>query len=318
MINSVKELKKFGEVKRGVKLSRFNTFNIGGPADLMLTIEGSEQLAAALSYLRSEGMDYFVLGGGSNILFPDEGLRKVVLRPKGGKLSVNPDGIVEAEAGVQLGAVMNTSLGAGLTGFEWAAGIPGTVGGAIRGNAGARYSFIGGEAKDGLVSVRVWQDGEIIDLPVAECGFVYRGSIFKEQNAVVLSATWKLVPADKTEVLRTVQEIMKKRTAGFPPFPSAGSFFKNVALSDYGGDQSLLPEVFISRQKIPAGWLIEQCGLKGFAIGGAKISEEHGNFLVNFNEATQADVLKVVELVQEKVYNKFKTDLQSEVEIILD
>src|SRR3989338_2603491 len=154
-----KKLKEFGRVKTNAPLAKFSTFKIGGPADFLLTVETSEEVVGALNFLRGEGEEWFILGGGSNVLLPDEGFRGVAIKIKNAKLKMQ-NTTIEADAGLMLSKVVDASLQAALSGFEWAAGIPGRVGGAVRGTAGARYAFTGGELKDCLTSVTVWRDGE--------------------------------------------------------------------------------------------------------------------------------------------------------------
>jgi UDP-N-acetylmuramate dehydrogenase len=306
------QLKTFGHLKTNIPLSKFTTFRIGGPAQFLVEVTEEEKLIELLNFVTSSGLEYFVLGGGSNILFPDNGFEGVVIKISTNKIEIKEDNIIAA-AGTPLGAIVNAASKNELTGMEWAVGIPGTVGGAIRGNAGA----MGKETSDCLKSVIVWQDGEIKEMINAECGFHYRGSNFKDNGTVVLSATFALKPGNKTEIMQAVQMYIKQRTGRYPKFPSAGSFFQNINIKDWPGDVNELPELFRERGKVPVGWIIEQCGLKGYTVGGAKISDEHGNFLINFKDATQADVLKVVEEAQAQVYNKFRVNLEPEVEIIL-
>jgi len=157
---------------------------------------------------------------------------------------------------------------------------------------------------------------EIIELNNAECEFAYRESVFKKNSDIILRVWLKLEKGEKPEILKAVQGYLKQRTGKYPAYPSAGSFFKNIDLKDWPGDIKDLPELFRERGKVPVGWLVEQVNLKGFSVGGAKVSNEHGNFIINFAEATQSDILQLVEIVKEKVYNKFKVELEPEVEII--
>lgn len=310
-----KQLKQFGNVKTNVLLAKFSSFNIGGPAEFVLTVTKNEQLIQALNFLTGEGVEWFLLGGGSNVLLPDEGFRGVVIRMKNEELRIK-DVTIEADAGVELSKVVDASIQAGLSGFEWAAGIPGTVGGAVRGNAGARYAFTGGEIKDCLTSVSVWRDGEVIELTTPECAFGYRDSAFKHNHDVILSMQIGLKPGNRQESLAMTQKIILERKGKQSHEPSAGSFFKNVFLSEWKRDLTELPERFLNYKKIAAGWLIEQAGLKGFQIGAAMVSKEHANFIVNLGGATQADVLAVADEIKEKVYTRFEIQLEEEVQVV--
>lgn len=312
MDNLLESLKNFGHARTNIPISRYTTFKIGGPARYFVEVTETDKLIELLNYLSDQGVEFFLLGSGSNILFKDEEYDGVVILVKTTKIECIDDKIF-SDAGAQFGMAVNISVKNSLTGLEWAIGIPGTMGGAIRGNAGAMGQDIAGN----LVSTTVWRNGEIITLSPAECGFVYRGSALKEQNDVVLSSVLQLAPGDKQTIVGTMQAYLKQRTGRYPAFPSAGSFFKNINVKDWPGDISLLPEIFIQRKKIPVGWCVEQVEMKGFAIGGARVSNEHGNFIINYENATQNDVLQVVEAVQSRVYNKFKIALDPEVEVIL-
>jgi len=306
------DLKKYGQVKNNVALAKFTTFQIGGPAKFFITIDDNQKLIDLLNYLSAAGVPYFVLGGGSNLLMPDEGFDGVVIKITTTKSELQKDNFIFAEAGVPLANLVNLAAKNELTGLEWGVGIPGTIGGAIRGNAGA----MGREISACVKTVTIWQNSEITEMSNRECGFNYRESIFKDCSDVVLSTILELRPGNKTEIMQNMQGYIKQRTGRYPTFPSAGSFFKNIDLKDWPGDIKQLPELFVERKKIPVGWLIEQCDLKGYAIGGGKISDEHGNFVVNYKNATQEDILKIVEEASARVYNRFGITLEPEVEII--
>lgn len=306
-----KELKKFGDVSSRKILAKLTTFKIGGPAELYIEVSETEKLVELLNFLTGEGLEYLILGGGSNILLPDELMSKVVIRIKTGKISL--DGLsIMAEAGVSFGAVVTKAVQSSLTGLEWATGLPGTVGGAVRGNAGA----MGGDMAHVLSKVLAWQDGEVLELTPGECAFGYRDSKFKQTSAVVLAAWFSLSPGNQRESLVVMQDILKKRAGHYPPYPSAGSFFKNIPLSAWHGDHSILPPEFVASSRIPVGWVTEQLGLKGLSVGGAMLSREHGNFMINYKDATQADILRVVEVVKAKVYTTYGVELEEEVNII--
>jgi UDP-N-acetylmuramate dehydrogenase len=306
-----KMLKKFGLVKTNVPLSKLTTFKIGAPAALVLTIENFDNLSGALAYLNEEGIDYMILGGGSNVLMPDEPYEGVVVKIGANKISVDNDEIF-AESGALLSGVVQEATKNSLTGLEWAVGIPGTLGGAVRGNAGA----MGKDMGKNIVEVKAWINGEIVTLTNSECNFGYRTSCFKTDGGIILSAKIKLARGEPSAIMRQVQEYLFGRQEKFPRLPSAGSFFQNVKITDWPGDKNALPPIYLERGSIPAGYLVEQCGLKGSRLGGAGVALEHGNFIVNHGDATRQDVLKLVEKVQEAVYNKFGVALVSEVEII--
>ena len=310
-----KQLKQFGRVKINASLAKFSNFHIGGPADFFVDVSETEKLISLLDYLSGEGIEYFILGGGSNVLFPDDGLRGAVIRLRTTDYGLQSN-VIHVDSGVELSEFVRFSIENKLTGLEWAAGIPGTVGGAIRGNARAHYAFTGGEVKDIVQTITAWQDGEVLELTKQECAFGYRDSIFKHGTAVILGGKFELKPGDPRISLEMTQKIIVERQSKQDPRSSAGSFFKNLMLEAWPGDKKLLPERFLNYKKIAAGWLIEQVGLKGYQVGGALVSPAHGNFIINTGAATQADVLAVVEKVKSEVYNKFGIQLEEEVQIV--
>lgn len=307
------ELKRFGEVKTNFSLAKLTTFQIGGPARFLVTVNTIEKTIALLDWLNEQNEPHFILGGGSNLLFPDAGYKGTVVKIIADKILFNKKTrLIEAESGAWLGLVLHIALKNSLSGLEWAVGIPGTVGGAVRGNAGA----MGKEIAHNVEKVIVYDNKKILELPAQECGFIYRGSTFKKNGAVVLKAFFKTVAGNTEQIKKEMQNFLSLRMGKFPPCPSAGSFFKNIKLEKWSGETIKLPPLFLERGSVPVGWLIEQTGLKGFAAGGAAVSEQHGNFIINKNHATQSDVLKVFEEVRNKVYNKFGIKLEPEVEII--
>ncbi|HBU06845.1 MAG TPA: hypothetical protein DEB09_02070 [Candidatus Magasanikbacteria bacterium] len=315
MENIYKQLKTFGHVRLNEPMAKHTTFKIGGSVDFFVVVEDVDKLAELLTFVNENGLNYFMLGGGSNILWQDDRYEGVVIRLKTEDLRLKTENLIEVDAGVPLSRVVSLAAQNNLTGFEWAIGIPGTIGGAVRGNAGAMGFDI--SADRCLSKVHVWQNGEVVEYDKKDCNFVYRGSMFKDNpSIVVLRAYFKLETGDKVQIMKAMQGYLAQRTGRYPNFPSAGSFFQNVPLSQWKKDLKDLPELFIERKKIPVGWLVEQLGLKGLTVGGAKVSDEHGNFIINFDNALQSDVLTLVELVKEKVYNKFGIELESEVEII--
>lgn len=305
------DLKNFGDLKLDAPFSKLTTFAVGGPAQYLVSVTDTAKLVELLNYLNGAGVNYFIIGGGSNLLMPDAGVEGVTIKLQTPKIELVGNTII-AEAGAQLGSVVNTAFKNSLAGLEWAVGIPGTVGGAVRGNAGA----MGLDIARSISKVEIWRDGEIIEIQNPDCKFGYRESLFKFNKDVVLRAWFELVPGDRKEIMAKVQDYMKHRTGRYPHFPSAGSFFKNIKMAKWPGDVKELPELFQQRGTVPVGWVMEQLNLKGTTIGGAKISDEHGNFIVNFNEAKQTEVLQIMELMKEKAYEKFKVELEPEVEIV--
>lgn len=274
-------------------MERHTTFRVGGPAACFITVDTREQLAKVFSYLQKTGWDFFIVGNGSNLLVSDKGYRGVIVRlgEDFKQIRVNQDGLI-AGAGVILAAAAQAAQQEGLTGLEFAAGIPGTLGGAVRMNAGA----YGGEMAQIVESVEVMgMDGEILQLDRETMEFGYRTSAIKNRPYVVLSAEMKLKRGDREDIARLMQELAGKRREKQPlEYPSAGSTFKR-------------PEGYF------AGKLIMDAGLRGKSCGGAQISEKHCGFIINKGNATAADVAKLIRETVETVQDKFGVTLEPEV-----
>lgn len=281
------------EFLRDESLAPHSTFRIGGPADRFLPVGDTAALQAALTALREAGVPYFVLGNGSNLLFPDEGLRGAVVRLEGRFRQAGEagEGRILAGAGAPLSAVCLLARDRGLSGLETAYGIPGSLGGALFMNAGA----YGGEMKDVTERVFTLEGGEIREWDGPSCGFSYRHSVFMENGAVILGAALRLRPADPGEIAAEMEGYMTRRREKQPlELPSAGSVFKR-------------PEGHF------AGALIEQCGLKGLSVGGAEVSTKHAGFIVNRGGATCSDVERLIERIRETVLRETGVLLEPEV-----
>lgn len=315
-------LHNFGRVKMNEPLAKHTTFKIGGPAELMLIVESTEKLVAALRYLDGEGIPRFILGGGSNMLANDEGFKGVVIKIKTQVMEILPDGIA-ADAGCVTVAIAQASMQNGFTGFEWGVGVPGTIGGAVRGNAGA----MGAETKDSVESVTVYSDGEVVEFNNADCKFGYRDSIFKHSSAIVLKVKLRLEKSENKELMKKALEFLQYRNKTQPQgYASTGCVFQNVVPSKAGVSKEkllqLFPEdiekitKFFEIDRISAGWLVEKAGMKGACIGKALVSETHGNFVVNTGEATATEVHALIEQVKEKVYDTIGVEIEEEVQIV--
>jgi len=274
-------------------MSRHTTFRVGGEAECMAVVETKEELSQLVSYLGRIEQDYFVLGNGSNLLVGDKGYRGIILKlgPKLSAVGVEKNHIA-AGAGVLLSKVAAVARDAGLSGLEFAAGIPGSMGGAIVMNAGA----YGGEMKQVVQMVRVMdKEGEILTLDNDTMEFGYRTSIIRDRPFIVLGVVLKLTPGNKEEISAKMEELMKQRKSKQPlEYPSAGSTFKR-------------PEGYY------AGKLIMDAGLRGYRIGGAQVSEKHCGFVINAGGASAADIREVIEEVQERVKDRFHVRLEPEV-----
>jgi UDP-N-acetylmuramate dehydrogenase len=303
-------LKKYGKVKANESLAKHNTFKIGGLARYFVIVTETDKLVELLGYLLGEDIKYFILGDGSNVLLPDE-YDGVVIKIKNKTLEIKDNSII-ADAGVQLSKVISLVAQNELTGMEWGIGIPGSIGGAVRGNAGA----YGSDISESVFKVEILRDGEVIELKNNNCEFNYRESIFKSNNDVILRAYFKLEKGDKNKIMQKMQEYSNQRTCRVTANPTCGCFFKNIKLEDYKGDKSILEPKFIERGKVPAGWLIEKSDCANIDLNKVKVSDRHSNIIENKGEATQADILNLVEDIKTKVYNKFGVELQPEVEIV--
>ena len=269
------------------------TFRIGGPAKYFVIPETKEEIKAVIECCKKADMPYYILGNGSNLLVSDKGYEGVVIQIFKNMNQIVLDGeTITAQAGAILSSVANKALEAELTGFEFAAGIPGTLGGACVMNAGA----YGGEMKDVLVSVVVLtQDGEFLTIPKEELELGYRTSVIAKKNYIVLEATICLTKGDKEAIKARMDELKVQRTTKQPlEYPSAGSTFKR-------------PVGYF------AGKLIQDAGLRGFQVGGAQVSEKHCGFVINKDQATAADVAELMKQVSAKVKEQFGVELEAEV-----
>lgn len=272
------------------------TFRIGGPADCFLQIENEEQIKGVQRYLNMVEMPYFVLGNGSNLLVNDGGYRGIILQigPKMSEIVVEGGRIV-AKAGALLSQVARVAMEHGLTGLEFASGIPGTVGGGVMMNAGA-YD---GEMSQVVTQVRVIsRDGETMELDRATMEFGYRTSTIRNNSFIVTEVTFELQKGDRDVIMAKMEELMARRKEKQPlEYPSAGSTFKR-------------PEGYF------AGKLIMDAGLRGFRVGDAQVSEKHCGFVINRGNATAKDVLALVSHVQKEVRNQFGVELELEVKLL--
>lgn len=310
-----KELEKFGLVIENEDLSKHTTYKIGGTALYMLRPESIDKLVSAIEYLKEKNLKYFILGNGSNLILIEDYYDGVIIKlDLLNNFEISEDLIVTAEAGVYLPRLSSELAKLGYSGFEWASGLPGTIGGSIYGNAEAYKIAI----SDNLIDVKVFRDKKVINIKKEEIFFSYRTSEFKEkQDTIILSARFKLEKKESSEILELIKERAKKRIETQPlEFPSAGSVFRNPSAKD---NYNIVKKYNIPYNEsgfISAGYLIEQCGLKGTTIGDAQISEKHANFIINKNNATSNDVIMLINLIKKEVKEKFEIDLFLEQQIV--
>ena len=279
-------------------MSKHTTFKIGGNADIFVKVDSLEKVQYILKLSKEKNIPLFIIGNGSNLLVKDEGIRGIVL-----KLELNEINILEkddkvkvlAGSGVKLAQLAQVLLKKSIKGFEFASGIPGTIGGAIRMNAGA----YGAEMKDIVYETTFLDyDGNIHNISNEEHNFEYRNSRFSKENTIILSTTFILEKGNFEEIKNKMDEYSKSRKEKQPiGIPNAGSTFKR------GND-------FITAK------LIDDCCLKGYKIGGAEVSTIHAGFIVNTGNATFEDVINLVNYVKEKVYEKFNKEIELEIQIV--
>jgi UDP-N-acetylmuramate dehydrogenase len=301
------------KIRENVPLRDYTTFKIGGPARYFFVAKNKEEIKEAILWAKKKKLPFFILGGGSNVLFSDNGFNGLVIKLQNRQYEIRNSKVI-AEAGVPLQKLVLESAKKGLSGLENLAGIPGTLGGAIWGNAGAFGREIGNLVEE----VKVLDVGssklEVKRLKNKDCKFGYRESIFKrKKNLIILEATLKLKKGNKKEIEEKMKEILKLRKEKQPlEFPSAGSVFKNVPIRKI---PKKIRERFKGKIKngfLSAGALIEAAGLKGYKIGEAKISEKHANFILNVKNAKAKDVVALMNLIKKRVKNKFKITLEEE------
>jgi len=298
VLTSIKE--KLQELKidftENASLKRYNTWKLSGNAEFLVHIHTAEELASLYKYILANSIPYFIIGKGSNILVPDEGVKGIVIRL--GKefetIKINENTVVAGAAASFIVLCLNVAK-EGLAGLEFGAGIPGSVGGAVTMNAGAH----GSDVSKVLKEVKVLDEtGNIKTLKNEDLSFSYRKSIIQQENWIVLEATFELKTSIKEDIVKITNENKEYRLKTQPlKEASCGSVFKNP-LPEYSGN------------------LIEKLGLKGYRIGNAQISEKHGNFIVNLGDASSEDVVSLIKLAQEKVQEQYDIQLNPEVQFL--
>lgn len=296
IFNRFKDVIGSGNTKIDEPMSKHTSFRVGGPADILVLPENTDELQKIIKICKSEDTSFYIVGNGSNLIVRDKGIKGVVVKlaEKFSRFSVE-DNIIEAQAGILLSKLANVALENGLTGLEFASGIPGTLGGAVTMNAGA-YN---GEMKNVVFKTQYMDDNcEIRELSGEEHKFGYRTSFIQQSGGIVIKSVVKLTNGKKQDIKMLMADLNKRRKDKQPlDLPSAGSVFKR-------------PEGYYS------GKLIEDCGLKGFRIGGAEVSCKHCGFIVNAGNATGQDIINLIKYVQDNVRMKFGVELQTEVRII--
>ena len=289
-------------VRRNAPLAELTTFRVGGPADWLFDARTSDEIVAALTLARRASVPVTLLGGGSNVLVSDSGVRGLVIRPRAGAVHQIDSAHVRADAAVTINGLVRWTVMHGSAGLEAWAGTPGTVGGAIFGNAHFGGRLIG----DLVTEVRLAGiDGSVVDATAAEMAFGYDRSRLQDTGEVLLSATFRVSPGDPVALRAVARESLayRKRTQPLDT-PSAGCVFQNPAPG-----RDTVPEGIAWS----AGALVDRAGLKGTTIGGARVSPTHGNFIVNDGSATAADIRRLIQLCRVTVRDRFGVDLREEI-----
>jgi UDP-N-acetylmuramate dehydrogenase len=320
--------------KENIPLSKFSHYKIGGPARFFFEAKNEKEVVWAIAEAKKRKLSVFILAGGTNLLLCDKGFDGLVLRPAITTLKAKKDGALEVGAGVLMSELLNFAVARSLSGLEWAGGLPGTIGGAIRGNAGC----FGGETKDNIVSIRSFNTKtmKFVERSAKVCAFKYRDSVFKKKHGaeIIISATLKLAKGDKKAIARAIKEKIEYRKKNHPlEYPNIGSTFKNVPLHDIhkkGGPaykKAIAARELVFRGShfsvktdpfpvISAAKLISESGLRGVSAGGAMISPKHPNFIVNVLNASSCNAKSLIVLAKAEVYKKFGVQLQEEIQVI--
>ncbi len=298
MNKHILELKKMdiGKIEENEALKNHTTYKVGGISSAIIYPENVEQLKKLIKYIKDNNIKYKIIGNGSNLLFSDKPYNGIIIKLNNLNDLIINGNVVIVGSGYQIIKLSIICANKGLSNLEFASGIPATVGGAIHSNAGAYNS----EMADILEEVTVLDnDLNIITLKNKECGFSYRHSLFKDNSDyIILSAKIIMKEANKEDILKLIEERKKRRIDSQPlEYPSAGSVFRN-------------PEGLSSWK------LIDNLGLKGYSVGGAKVSEKHANFIINYNNASASDIKNVIEYVQNKVKENYNIELKVEQEFV--
>ena len=295
----IKEIEKIvskEKIYENELMSNYTSFKIGGPAEYLIKVQTTEELKEIIKIIKKQEIPLTIIGNGSNILVSDNGIKGIVLKIEINIFELNEQTAhLRVGSGVKLGFIAQKCLKSEISGFEFASGIPGTIGGAIRMNAGAH----GKEMKDVITTITYMdRNGDIFTIQNEDARFEYRNSLFAYKDYIILEVEMQLEKGNLEEIQEKMTEYATYRKEKQPiEYPSAGSTFKR------GTD-------FITAK------LIDECGLKGYQIGGAQISEKHAGFIINKGNATAEDVIKLMEYTKERVYNKFGKIIEPEIEIL--
>ena len=324
LVELLGEVELLGMFKENISLKDISHYKIGGKAKYFFEAKNISEIKQAVKMARDINERIFIIGDGTNVLINDDGFDGLILKPNLKTIEFR-DNSVRAGAGVLMNDLVDILIEESFSGLEWAAGLPGTVGGATRGNAGA----FGGEIKDivsKVISLDILSEElEIIERSMTDCFFDYRSSIFKNQSfgksktkEIILEVVFNIKKGDLSEIREATERNINYRRDKHPlEYPSLGSSFKNILLSRINADiKFAVPVKNDPFPVIPAAYLISECGLKGVSCGGAMISPKHPNFIVNILDATAKDVVNLIELAKNEVRKKFNLELEEEIEYL--
>jgi len=309
-------LKLLPGTRKNIPLAPHTTFKIGGAAAYFYIARSTQDIVHAVAKAKSLKLPFFILAGGSNVLVSDKGFAGLVIKIQNTKYKIQ-NTILYAEAGVGMDVLVRETGKRGLSGLEWAGGLPGSVGGAVRGNAGA----FGGEIKDNIVSVKVLDaKGNIKTLTQKQCKFAYRDSAIKKKNLVVLSSIFQLKKGETKIIQSIAKDHREYRKERHPlEYPNAGSVFKNCDVKRFSRklQEELSHVVKIDPfPVVPTAYLISQAQLKGLRVGKVEVSKKHPNYMVNRKGATAKDVMRLIEKVKKRIKKKFLIELEQEIQFV--
>ncbi len=308
------------KIKKNILLAPLTTFKIGGPAEYFIEIKTKDELVKAIGWTKENKKEFIILAGGSNVLINDKGISGLVIKISNKDIAARGERM-DCGAGVDLVRVGRLAANNSLSGLEWAVGIPGaTVGGSTRGNAGA----FGFAMQDLVETVEIFniKKEKFVLFSNKDCKFVYRESIFKKDNSLLIwQVILKLNKGYKKEIDELMDKNLKQREQTQPKLPSAGSAFKNLNITNLREFNANLAsmaeeEKIVKSGKVGAGWVINLLGLKGKTIGGAKVSLEHANFIVNTGKATAEDVAMLISFIKQQIRNRLKIQLHEEIQYL--
>lgn len=308
------------KIEKNVELAPYTTYKVGGPAKHFINLQTKQDLLLIFDWLKEHKEKVYILGGGSNVVISDKGINGLVVRMDNKKIELK-DNILFCESGVSLKDAFIKTQAHNLSGLAWSFGIPqATIGGAIRGNAGA----FGQNMKDIVEEVEAFdlKSGKFVIFKNKDCKFKYRESLFKkDKRYLVWSAKLKMIPSTKEEIEELASKSLDYRRNHHPRLPSAGSVFKNLERNylrkvNKQLTEDLIKQGIIKYDRVGSGYFIDLIGLKGKAIGGAKISLEHANFVVNTGHAKASEIRELIQFIKKQIKTKFNIDLEEEVQYL--